>query len=1332
MIYQTFSKNLLSTPDAPAVVTSSGKTYSYLSANLLVHQWAHYLTMQGVSPDDRVAVLLDNEDHHVFILLALDRINACYVPFEADTPKLQLAAEIEELGLKKFIIEDALILEFNIPDKIKLTLSATELVIIYSSSTESPPVPYNTDNEKIVYIVPSSGSKKRKLIPALGRGLSDYWSPVLTDLSKKDPFGNVLATRNPAWDARIFEYLLAFNNGGALYLLNRFQRRDWVSILTTCEKSPINCLLIIASQLNAGNCANIVPKLASFGVKHLMVTGDACSFELKTICERENVKLWNGYGPTEGPIGLSLLCVNDIHLKDSTDRPVMPIGKPHGYGVHTHIDEDGKLLIESPFLSPGYINPDDNEGNFISKLTEQGETIRLFATGDYFSEHESGYLIFQGRDGFCKIDSVKIFPQDIEGKLLEYNQHSSDSPIQATVVIKEHLGVTKFFAYLILNPDFKQAAFLAYLKKVMTNQEIPTLVTIDAFPRLNGKINRKALVALEDKHENFLFYKKQEPINSQPSIAKTDYHQHVKQIWCELLEHDDLPTDVGFSFLGGTSSLMSLMMTKIREHLAPTYTYEALLRLQEITIDNVANSIFKQNPAILEQSFVQLLIKSSAKKSNLFLTPALLGEGFFSYQELAKHLAKKFDTNIYGLSDPGIIDEALLPTSMAHAVERYIRAIKSVQPRGPYHLCGFSFGATLAYEITKQLMQDGEEVIELHLLDGYPPLLFQTLPDTAYANLLQALIDFIIVTLNNDYYAEHLTPIKLDDYSKLNKVQQVEHSFRELELRLSKPASKNLLGIAKCHLLFLLQAKEPDKKLFGVWPILYLTNEQHPYLNVIKEVPHLSKESVGHQYYLWSEYFENVTRSCRVLQGDHLSVLGSDFSEEKYDPSYFWNRDPKWFSPIKHASDFSIQSFYHLTPIDAAPDCDQMLSVFFIPRFFAYFFASQLSAMQLSPRVTCHDLNFQSSFRESMDENDSSFSSQATIFCVVPFGKINSVSSLLKEQNIYMSCVYREAPRKILPSLKQELMMKQSGEIDLVILWNHTVLLTKSFKYCSLPSLIIDELQQLGFSSAVSIDKTNIIYHHKMEAALGSLRDALISVENFLADFISILARHVAEDISLEFCAEKRFRALLCQEMTHYLSAFSAEADPITFKELTTLPSKWPYYRCYRYCPTRKDELIFKESKYNTQVPLRLCYHHCAEVIGKKVLGLISEKMLKEFSSLYPNEISLQKSRFFKSWKFYVPWFEIEEFAIKENILALLTITPDVVEKTLNRADGIFRKERSASIRSSTFSSLWYLNRGFFASNLGDLPRGEALPTIAPAALPAAIHHPIAPALMEI
>ncbi len=50
----------------------------------------------------------------------------------------------------------------------------------------------------------------------------------------------------------------------------------------------------------------------------------------------------------------------------------------------------------------------------------------------------------------------------------------------------------------------------------------------------------------------------------------------------------------------------------------------------------------------------------------------------------------------------------------------YVQPIRHVQPTGPYHLLGWSFGGLVAHAIATRLQNAGEQVDLLALLDAYP------------------------------------------------------------------------------------------------------------------------------------------------------------------------------------------------------------------------------------------------------------------------------------------------------------------------------------------------------------------------------------------------------------------------------------------------------------------------------------------------------------------------------------------------------------------------------------------------------------------------------------
>jgi nonribosomal peptide synthetase DhbF len=61
-----------------------------------------------------------------------------------------------------------------------------------------------------------------------------------------------------------------------------------------------------------------------------------------------------------------------------------------------------------------------------------------------------------------------------------------------------------------------------------------------------------------------------------------------------------------------------------------------------------------------------------------------------------------------------------LPQTVEEMVGDYLDQIRKIQPGGPYHPLGWSFGGVVAYAIANRLQFQGEQVAVLSLLDSYP------------------------------------------------------------------------------------------------------------------------------------------------------------------------------------------------------------------------------------------------------------------------------------------------------------------------------------------------------------------------------------------------------------------------------------------------------------------------------------------------------------------------------------------------------------------------------------------------------------------------------------
>ncbi|MBA3535095.1 MAG: AMP-binding protein [Tatlockia sp.] len=915
MIYKIFKDALLQNPNGRAIITSKGLELSYLEVEDIANKLANYLLSSGIKPNQIVAVLTENEDLHVFLFLALNLIGATYLPFDLDTLLARIKYGLESLSCAKILLDENFLDDFS--SEISLSINSQTLATIQSSN----PQPVEIIQPTISYIISSSGSTGTpKWIPIQGDGLI-YWAEIEREQLDLNVNDKILCTRSPAYDARISEYVRAFAGCGSLYLMNSTERKDMESILEFCQKFQITCLILIASQLNQENTAYFLKELKLRGLKHLMVTGDACSPLLVKQCEEYDINLWNCYGPTEATFGMSILKVNGL-LSEDKNRSVVPIASPK-YPVKSHIIK-GKLYIESPFLSEGYLGASNelNEKSF-PIINIGGQAIRVFDSGDQFSELSIQFLSFEGRAGddcHAKVNGVKIFPFLIEQTIQTY----SLTAFKAVVVIKKWMDQDKPFAYLELNHEIDKVDFLQYLKSNLKKEEIPIFIALPELPILqqSQKIDRKLLTQrLDSLNENFFI--ENDNLGEEFDDERAHYHRVLTEIWCEIFNLGSVSIKQDFIFSGGDSFLANKFAQKIKEKLKDNFRYSELLKIKTITIFDLTEYLLTRDldSPLENTALINSLCTQEFYTANLYMLPPILGEGYFTYRYLAIQIAEQLKRNVYGLSDPSIFDEKFLPKSLDEAAQRYLEAIKKIQPKGPYELLGYSFGTTLAWKVAKKLEEQGEILSKLYLLDGFPPLLYQQLDNAGHAYLLESLISLIVDTLNNDYYAQSLIARQYNCLDRYNPLQQIEETLNHIlsELNQDKPhfdEAKRLVLIAKRHLT-LIHCEALAETRSNCSPSLYITNKTQPFLVAIESIQSLSKLSADHSYFYWNNYFKTMRKNAANIQAKHHEILAKNRSFEvnqyftfSHDLLFNFHHDPYHFTPKYFWDNDELQLFF--------------------------------------------------------------------------------------------------------------------------------------------------------------------------------------------------------------------------------------------------------------------------------------------------------------------------------------------------------------------------------------------------------------------------------------
>jgi len=184
-------------------------------------------------------------------------------------------------------------------------------------------------------------------------------------------------------------------------------------------------------------------------------------------------------------------------------------------------------------------------------------------------------------------------------------------------------------------------------------------------------------------------------------------------IWGEVLKVERVGRHDNFFELGGHSLLVIQLLSRIQESLGWDISVAAFFEAPTVA------KLAARNPTKSGASpFDTVLpIRTNGTLPPLFAIHP--GGGLsWCYIGLVKYLEP--DRPVYGLQARNFTLSEMPTQSAEEMALNYIDQVQRLQPRGPYHLTGFSFGGLLAYIIASLLEQRGEKVAFLSIIDFIP------------------------------------------------------------------------------------------------------------------------------------------------------------------------------------------------------------------------------------------------------------------------------------------------------------------------------------------------------------------------------------------------------------------------------------------------------------------------------------------------------------------------------------------------------------------------------------------------------------------------------------
>ncbi|MGE3651932.1 MAG: amino acid adenylation domain-containing protein [Reyranellaceae bacterium] len=705
-VVDVFEAQVARSPDRGAV-TDLGTTLSYRVLDEQANRLAWRLIAEGVGPGDVVAVQMSRCAATIVAILAVLKAGGAFLPIEPDSPALRRDFSLEQTQPRVIVTTSDLAATLA-PRRLSVVIAidAPETLSDLAQRTSRPPSASDRraqlSPQHPAYLIYTSGSTGEP------KAVVNSHANLMHLMAAADRFGFAETDvwswfHSYAFDFSVWEIWGPLLRGGRLVVVPPAIARAPQGFLALLVKERVTVLNQTPSAF--GRLLPFDGDGGGLAVRKLILGGEVCPPATAGAWAR-HCDVHNGYGPTETTVFATM-----SPPLDGTRPP--PIGGPIANVRAYVLDERfrpcptgviGELYIAGTGLAQGYhARPALSAARFVANPFEEGQ--RFYRTGDRVCWDDNGQLMFHGRlDDQVKLRGFRIELGEIEAALCARSDIA-----QAVVRVRDEAEQSQLMAWLVPSgpsaPDID--AVRRDLARTLPHYMIPgrwRLVTdIPLTP--NGKLDLTALPS--------------GPKDAVRSDVAPQASAPEERALCAIVAgilgvEQVVPTD-NFFDLGGHSLLAAQLAVQVSARL------DRELPIETIFAHPVIAEMAKRIGVVAEPGAafdVVLPIRPEGARPPLFcLHP---GTGLcWPYTNLLAVLDP--DQPLYGIQARGFLPDAPLATSFLDVVDISLAAIRSIQPAGPYHLAGWSFGGSVAHALAARLRDEGEAVARVLLFDAFPP-----------------------------------------------------------------------------------------------------------------------------------------------------------------------------------------------------------------------------------------------------------------------------------------------------------------------------------------------------------------------------------------------------------------------------------------------------------------------------------------------------------------------------------------------------------------------------------------------------------------------------------
>jgi amino acid adenylation domain-containing protein len=467
-----FLRGLSTAPDQEAIRVG-GAALTYAQAHTTALRWASALTRDG--RPGPVGVLASGDPVAYVGVLAALYAGATVVPLRPDFPAVRTRAMLTAAGVRTLVVDEAgfaalpALLDADTGTRVLAPRhdpdAPFETLTVPAHPTLDAPAEVAPDHA--AYVLFTSGSTGRpKGVPITHASLAHYFG-LLDERYDFGPADVFSQTFDLNFDCAMFDLFCAWGAGARLLRVPGHAYRELPRFLadndvTVWFSTPSSIGLV---RRLGGLEQGSMPTLRwSFFAGEALRIQDAQNWQDAA----PGSLLENLYGPTELTITVSRhrFTTASAHI---AANGVVPIGRIHDDHAELLADQngepsdtEGELWVAGPQLTPGYLDPADGEGRFV---TRAGRT--WYRTGDRVRRAD-GELFYLGR-----VDSqVQVHGWRVELAEIDHALHASGHVVEAVTVDATVDGETELVVFYTGGAT-APAVFARTLRDVLPPRLVP-------------------------------------------------------------------------------------------------------------------------------------------------------------------------------------------------------------------------------------------------------------------------------------------------------------------------------------------------------------------------------------------------------------------------------------------------------------------------------------------------------------------------------------------------------------------------------------------------------------------------------------------------------------------------------------------------------------------------------------------------------------------------------------------------------------------------------------------------------------------------------------------